>query len=313
MKLSQYMQMALDLARGGDGTLVYRKGGWWTRPDAVEQAAGLTWGAPYKDHVPTNTIQALVGRKLLEVVERDAKRSSWLVVRVVSQELTDGEQTAKAPVVTTGGPMPNPRDDFRATLDAEHRRLQEEVARWCAVVALDPFEAMSGAGWAQRGMDIVAEQAVLKMFDRDRPSTPDEALRSLQGCERIHNQACGREAIPSGRAGDLLAASQQAQDARRPGGSGMDEALDRWFRGWRGRLVKLAANTPAPAGAAGAFSEPRWSPQPLDSYDCLQRTGYLAGYSDGWHGYHFGAGYDDPPPTYRTAFEQAQRDAGRIA
>jgi hypothetical protein len=54
-----------------------------------------------------------------------------------------------------------------------------------------------------------------------------------------------------------------------------------------------------------------WKCQPPEGYSCLNRTGYLAGYSDGFHGYHFGAGYDEPPPGYRVGFNQGRGDAGR--
>jgi hypothetical protein len=49
-----------------------------------------------------------------------------------------------------------------------------------------------------------------------------------------------------------------------------------------------------------------WNPQPPEG--ALHRTAYLAGYSDGFHGYHFGAGYDAPPPIYRTAYDQGRQD-----
>lgn len=52
-----------------------------------------------------------------------------------------------------------------------------------------------------------------------------------------------------------------------------------------------------------------WKPSPKDSYDCLQRTGYLAGYSDGYHGFHYGAGYDDPPCSYRDGFDDGKSHA----
>lgn len=52
-----------------------------------------------------------------------------------------------------------------------------------------------------------------------------------------------------------------------------------------------------------------WNCRPPAGYDCLQRTGYLAGYSDGFHGAHYGAGYEDPPSTYRIGFDQGREDA----
>lgn len=52
----------------------------------------------------------------------------------------------------------------------------------------------------------------------------------------------------------------------------------------------------------------RWNPRPGASYDSLQRTGYLAGYQDGFHGLPFGSGYDDPPPAYRIGWEHAAAD-----
>jgi hypothetical protein len=51
-----------------------------------------------------------------------------------------------------------------------------------------------------------------------------------------------------------------------------------------------------------------WNCRPPAAYGALDRTGYLAGYSDGFHGYHFGSGYVDPPPGYRVGFEQGCAD-----
>lgn len=51
-----------------------------------------------------------------------------------------------------------------------------------------------------------------------------------------------------------------------------------------------------------------WSCKPPTNLDCLQRTGYLAGYSDGFHGHHFGSGYDAPPPAYRDGFDDGRID-----
>lgn len=53
-----------------------------------------------------------------------------------------------------------------------------------------------------------------------------------------------------------------------------------------------------------------WNPRVPAGYNCLDRTGYLAGYSDSFHGYHFGAGYDDPPAGYRVGWEDAAADIG---
>ncbi|AFU88238.1 hypothetical protein CcrColossus_gp368 [Caulobacter phage CcrColossus] len=54
----------------------------------------------------------------------------------------------------------------------------------------------------------------------------------------------------------------------------------------------------------GLMGKTAWNPRPSEGYNCLERTGYLAGYSDGFHGLHYGAGYDDPPAAYRTGFEE---------
>jgi hypothetical protein len=51
-----------------------------------------------------------------------------------------------------------------------------------------------------------------------------------------------------------------------------------------------------------------WKCRPDPRFNSLQRTGYLAGHSDGFHGFHFGAGYDDPPPTYRHGYEDGSAD-----
>ena len=54
-----------------------------------------------------------------------------------------------------------------------------------------------------------------------------------------------------------------------------------------------------------------WNCRPRPDYGSLQRTGYLAGYSDGFHGYRYGAGYDNPPSTYRTGFDEGRADSRR--
>ena len=59
-------------------------------------------------------------------------------------------------------------------------------------------------------------------------------------------------------------------------------------------------------------AKPIWNCKPNPHFNSLDRTGYLSGYSDGFHGYHFGAGYEAPrPATYAQAYRQAQIDAGR--
>lgn len=52
-----------------------------------------------------------------------------------------------------------------------------------------------------------------------------------------------------------------------------------------------------------------WNCRPRPAYNCLDRTNYLAGYSDGFHGAHFGAGYDEPNAAYRTGFDEGRADA----
>lgn len=54
-----------------------------------------------------------------------------------------------------------------------------------------------------------------------------------------------------------------------------------------------------------------WLPSPRPDFNSLERTGYLAGYSDGFHGFDYGAGYDDPPKTYGDGFDDGRMDAGR--
>lgn len=54
-----------------------------------------------------------------------------------------------------------------------------------------------------------------------------------------------------------------------------------------------------------------WDCRPPQGLTALERTSWLAGYSDGFHGLHYGAGYDDPAPTYRYAFDKGRSDASR--
>lgn len=53
-----------------------------------------------------------------------------------------------------------------------------------------------------------------------------------------------------------------------------------------------------------------WNPQPDPGSNSEQRSNYFAGYSDAFHGYHFGAGHQDPKssPSYQFGW-----DAGRKA
>lgn len=52
-----------------------------------------------------------------------------------------------------------------------------------------------------------------------------------------------------------------------------------------------------------------WNPRPGDRGD-LRRKPYHAGYSDGFHGYRFGSGDEDPGDDYRQGFEDGRSDAG---
>lgn len=53
---------------------------------------------------------------------------------------------------------------------------------------------------------------------------------------------------------------------------------------------------------------PNWNPTPSPTYNDEERRAYNAGYSDGYHGYNFGAAYAESPPTgYRLGFAHGQR------
>jgi hypothetical protein len=55
-----------------------------------------------------------------------------------------------------------------------------------------------------------------------------------------------------------------------------------------------------------------WMPKPHPNSSDFDRRGYFAGYSDGFHGYRFGAGDDGAFgafSTYRPAYNQGADDA----
>lgn len=60
-----------------------------------------------------------------------------------------------------------------------------------------------------------------------------------------------------------------------------------------------------------AATHSAFRPRPNPLWTCLKRTGYLAGYQDGFHGQDRGAGYDSPPDTYHDGFGHGRGDAGR--
>ena len=53
-----------------------------------------------------------------------------------------------------------------------------------------------------------------------------------------------------------------------------------------------------------------WNPQPADR-STERRKPYHAGYSDGFYGYHFGAGDTEPGKDYSQGYHDGWRDAGR--
>lgn len=54
-----------------------------------------------------------------------------------------------------------------------------------------------------------------------------------------------------------------------------------------------------------------WKPQPDPELSPQQRSNFFAGYSDGYHGYQFGAGHQDPKssPSYENGWETGRKDA----
>ena len=55
-----------------------------------------------------------------------------------------------------------------------------------------------------------------------------------------------------------------------------------------------------------------WNPQPR-SDDQMVRRQYYAGYSDGYHGYHFGSGEEDPSADYRRGYAEGRAAAQMAA
>lgn len=55
-----------------------------------------------------------------------------------------------------------------------------------------------------------------------------------------------------------------------------------------------------------------WKPLPDENLNPEQKANYFAGYSDGYHGYEFGSGHDDPKssPSYENGWENGRKDAG---
>lgn len=55
-----------------------------------------------------------------------------------------------------------------------------------------------------------------------------------------------------------------------------------------------------------------WKPRPDHELSPQQRSDYFAGYSDGYHGYQFGAGHQEPKssPSYQNGWEAGRKDGG---
>jgi hypothetical protein len=54
-----------------------------------------------------------------------------------------------------------------------------------------------------------------------------------------------------------------------------------------------------------------WNPRPFEGWGDTLRSDYYAGYSDGYHGAHFGAGHDGSrsQDSYRQGFNDGRGDA----
>ncbi len=80
-QLSTTMEEALELAAAGNGTLVRRPGGYWTRPDAQPKGGPYHWGERGPDYANTSTVRALVDRRLMVVAETN-KHGDWDRVQI---------------------------------------------------------------------------------------------------------------------------------------------------------------------------------------------------------------------------------------
>lgn len=63
-----------------------------------------------------------------------------------------------------------------------------------------------------------------------------------------------------------------------------------------------------------ALRDPYWNPRPHPDSASVSRRAYFAGYSDGYHGAHFGAGDDGSIggfSDYRPGFSDGRADAAR--
>lgn len=69
-----------------------------------------------------------------------------------------------------------------------------------------------------------------------------------------------------------------------------------------------SAATEMPEAARPA---PAWSPRPPAPATAAMRHDYHAGYSDGFYGYHFGAGHAEASNSspYRAGFDHGRADA----
>lgn len=69
---------------------------------------------------------------------------------------------------------------------------------------------------------------------------------------------------------------------------------------------------PMPSAPSGGESG-KWNPRPRADLANFGRRAYLAGYSDGFHGYRFGAGDEDAFGAfsdYRPGFDDGRLDRG---